>query len=103
VVAHWTNGATCWFGGDYLNARTHLEQALATYDAQLDLESFRTSSLALPFVIMRFLALVLWPMGQIDRACRLAAEALRPSGQQGSLAPPTALVAQGAVLRRCGV
>ncbi len=77
VVAHWTNGATCWFGGDYLNARTHLEQALASYGAEPNLETFRASTLDLPFVIMRFLALVLWPIGQIDRARRLAAEAVR--------------------------
>src|SRR5205085_1012196 len=63
VVAHWTSGATCWFGGDYLNARVHLEQALATYGAEPNLESFRASTLDLPFVIMRFLALVLWPIG----------------------------------------
>ena len=77
VVAHWTNGVTCWFGGDYLNARMHLEQALAIYGAEPNLETFRASTLDLPFVIMRFLALVLWPIGQIDRARRLAAEAVR--------------------------
>src|SRR4029078_3320986 len=43
VVAHWTTGATCWFGGDYLNARTHLEQALASYGAEPNLETFRAS------------------------------------------------------------
>ena len=34
VVAHWTSGVTCWFGGDYLNARMHLEQALAIYECR---------------------------------------------------------------------
>lgn len=102
VVAHWTNGATCWFGGDYLNARMHLEQALATYHAEPDLESFKTSSLDLPFVIMRFLALVLWPMGQIDRARRFAAEALRPSGQKGALSHANALVHKAVFDGLCG-
>jgi len=102
VVAHWTNGATCWFGGDYLNARMHLEQALANYNAQPDPESFRASSLDLPFVIMRFLALVLWPIGQIDRACRLAAEALRSSGQKGALSHANALVHRAVFDGLCG-
>jgi class 3 adenylate cyclase/tetratricopeptide (TPR) repeat protein len=75
VVAHWTGGVTCWFGGDYLNARLHLEKALEIYGDEPDPATFRGSALDLPFVIMRFLALVLWPLGRIARARRLAAEA----------------------------
>src|SRR5256885_8125647 len=63
VVAHWTTGVTCWFGGDYLNARLHLERALAIYQAEPDPATFKASALDLPFVILRFLALVLWPLG----------------------------------------
>ena len=102
VVAHWTNGATCWFGGDYLNARTHLEQALASYDAEPNLETFRASTLDLPFVIMRFLALVLWPIGQIDRARRLAAEAVRSSGEKRALSQANALVHKAVFDGLCG-
>jgi class 3 adenylate cyclase/tetratricopeptide (TPR) repeat protein len=102
VVAHWTNGATCWFGGDYLNARTHLEQALTSYGAEPDLEVFRTSTLDLPFVIMRFLALVLWPIGQIDRARRLAAEAVHSSGEKRALSQANALVHKAVFDGLCG-
>jgi tetratricopeptide (TPR) repeat protein len=102
VVAHWTNGATCWFGGDYLNARTHLEQALASYGAEPNLETFRASTLDLPFVIMRFLALVLWPIGQIDRARRLAAEAVRSSGEKRALSQANALVHKAVFDGLCG-
>jgi class 3 adenylate cyclase/tetratricopeptide (TPR) repeat protein len=102
VVAHWTNGATCWFGGDYLNARAHLEQALATYGAEPDLEIFRTSTLDLPFVIMRFLALVLWPIGKIDRARRLAAEAVRSAGEKRALSQANALVHRAVFDGLCG-
>ena len=102
VVAHWTNGATCWFGGDYLNARTHLEQALASYGAEPNLETFRASTLDLPFVIMRFLALVLWPIGQIDRARRLAAEAVRSSGEKRALSQANALVHKAVFDGICG-
>jgi len=92
VVAHWTSGVTRWFGGDYLNARDSLEQALAIYSAEPDPETFRASALDLPFVIMRFLALVLWPIGKIDRARRLAAEAVSISGEQRALSQANALV-----------
>jgi class 3 adenylate cyclase/tetratricopeptide (TPR) repeat protein len=102
VVAHWTNGATCWFAGDYLNARTHLEQALASYRAEPNLETFRASTLDLPFVIMRFLALVLWPIGQIDRARRLAADAVRCSGEKRALSQANALVHKAVFDGLCG-
>jgi tetratricopeptide (TPR) repeat protein len=102
VVAHWTNGATCWFGGDYLNAKTHLEHALTTYNSEPDLEIFRTSTLDLPFVIMRFLALVLWPIGQIDRARRLAAEAVRCSDEKRALSQANALVHKAVFDGLCG-
>ncbi|HMM91955.1 adenylate/guanylate cyclase domain-containing protein [Bradyrhizobium sp.] len=102
IVAHWTNGATCWFGGDYVNAKTHLEQALATYEAESDLEVFRTSTLDLPFVIMRFLSLVLWPMGKIDRARRLAAEAVHSLGEKRALSQANALVHKAVFDGLCG-
>jgi predicted ATPase len=102
IVAHWTSGATCWFGGDYLNAKTHLEQALATYNAEPNPETFRAATLDLPFVIMRFLALVLWPTGQIDRARRLAAEAVRVSGEKRALSQANALVHKAVFDGLCG-
>ena len=102
VVAHWTGGVTCWFGGDYLNARTHLERALAIYGAEPDPATFRPSALDLPFVIMRFLALVLWPLGSIARARRLAAEAVSASGEQRALSRANALVHRAVFDGLCG-
>lgn len=102
VVAHWTGGVTCWFGGDYLNARTHLEQALAIYGAEPDPSAFRASALDLPFVIMRFLALVLWPLGSIARARRLAAEAVSASGEKRALSRANALVHRAVFDGLCG-
>jgi tetratricopeptide (TPR) repeat protein len=92
VIAHWTNGVTCWLAGDYLNARMHLEQALAIYSAAPNPATFKASMLDLPSVIMRFLALVLWPLGRIDRARRLAAEAVSVAGEKRALAQANALV-----------
>jgi tetratricopeptide (TPR) repeat protein len=102
VLAHWTSGVTCWFGGEYLDARTHLEQALEIYGAEPDPETFRASALDLPFVIMRFLALVLWPLGAIDRARRLAAEAVSGSGEKRALAQANALVHRAVFDGLCG-
>jgi predicted ATPase len=92
VLAHWAVGVTCWFGGDYVNARLHLEQALAIYEAEPNPAIFKASALDLPFVIMRFLALVLWPLGSIDRSRRLAAAAVRAEGEKRALSQANALV-----------
>ncbi|WP_234680104.1 adenylate/guanylate cyclase domain-containing protein [Bradyrhizobium monzae] len=102
VVARWTGGVTCWFGGDYLNARAHLEQALEIYGAEPDPATFRASALDLPFVIMRFLALVLWPLGRIARARQLAAEAVSASGEKRALSEANALVHRAVFDGLCG-
>ena len=102
VVAHWTCGVTCWFGGDYLNARRHLDRALAIYEAEPDPATFKASALDLPFVIKRFLALVLWPLGSIDRSRRLAAEAVRASGDKPALSQANALVHKAVFDGLCG-
>ena len=93
---------TCWFGGDYLNARVHLEQALAIYDAEPDPATFKASTLDLPSVIMRFLALVLWPLGKIDRSRRLAEEAVSASGEKRALSQANALVHKAVFDGLCG-
>ncbi len=103
VMAHWTSGVTCWFGGDYLNARVHLEQALAIYGAEPDPATFKASTLDLPSVIIRFLALVLWPLGKIDRSRRLAEEAVSAPGEKRALAQVNALVHKAVFDGLCGV
>ena len=103
VVAHWTSGVTCWFGGDYLNARVHLEQALAIYAAEPDPATFKATTLDLPSVIIRFLALVLWPLGKIDRSRRLAEEAVSAPGEKRALAQVNALVHKAVFDGLCGV
>lgn len=102
VVAHWTNGVTCWFGGDYLNARAHLERALAIYDVEPDPTTFKAATLDLPCVIMRFLALVLWPLGSIDRSRRLARQAVKVPGGKRALAQVNALVHKAVFDGLCG-
>jgi predicted ATPase len=94
---------TCWFGGDYLNARVHLEQALAIYGAEPNPATFKASTLDLPSVIIRFLALVLWPLGKIDRSRRLAEEALIAPGEKRALSQVNALVHKAVFDGLCGV
>ena len=103
IVARYANGVTCWFAGDYLNARVHLEQALAIYDAEPDPSVFKASTLDLPSVIMRFLALVLWPLGKIDRSRRLSEEAMRAPGEKRALSEANALVHNAVFDGLCGV
>jgi predicted ATPase len=70
-VAHRAAGATCWFAGEYAQARDHLERALALF------RPGRDDDLAFRFgqdqgvSAMAYLALVLWPLGEIDRAASL--------------------------------
>ena len=67
-VAHRVAGATCWFAGEYREAKDHLERALALF------QPGRDDDLAFRFgqdqgvSAMAYLALVLWPLGEIDHA-----------------------------------
>jgi predicted ATPase len=78
-------GVTCWFQGDYARARTHLGQALAAYDRERD------HNLAPRFVFddrvvaTGWLAVVLWPLGEVDQAARLLDSALNLARQSGHL------------------
>ncbi|WP_456780291.1 MULTISPECIES: adenylate/guanylate cyclase domain-containing protein [unclassified Bradyrhizobium] len=102
IIARWASGVTCWFAGEYVNAGIHLEQAFAAYATEPDPATFKASTLDLPFVIMRFLALVLWPCGEIDRARQLAGAAVDVAGKQRALAHANALVHKAVFDGLCG-
>jgi class 3 adenylate cyclase/tetratricopeptide (TPR) repeat protein len=67
-VAHRASGMTHWFAGEYQEARDHLERAVALF------EPGRDDDLAFRFghdagvSAMFYLALVLWPVGDVERA-----------------------------------
>src|SRR5262249_9262488 len=71
-VAHRVFGITCWFNGDYVSARVHLEQAVATYDHERDCHLASRFGYDPGVVAMFFLGFVLLPLGEVDRAARLA-------------------------------
>jgi class 3 adenylate cyclase/tetratricopeptide (TPR) repeat protein len=76
-------GVTCWFQGDYGSARTHLEQALAVYDHEPDQSADPRFVFDNRVVAMGWLALVLWPLGEVDEAARLLDSALTLARQNG--------------------
>ena len=75
-VAHRVAGATCWFAGEYREAKDHLERALAMF------QPGRDDDLAFRFgqdqgvSAMAYLALVLWPLSEIDRAASFMSQTL---------------------------
>jgi hypothetical protein len=71
-IAHRVFGWTCWFQGDYVRARAHLEQALGTYDHQRDRHLASRFGYDVGVVAMFNLALVLWPLGDVAPAASLA-------------------------------
>ena len=70
-VAHRSAGCTCWFAGEYREARDHFERALALF------QPGRDDDLAFRFghdqgvAAMFYLAIVSWPLGEVDRAISL--------------------------------
>jgi predicted ATPase len=71
AVAHRIAGITCWFAGGYREARDHFATALAAF------QPGRDDDLAFRFGFdpgvgaMGYLAITLWPLGEVDRAISL--------------------------------
>ena len=70
-VAHRAAGTTCWFAGEYAQARDHFERALVLF------EPGRDDDLAFRFGYdagvgaMALLAIASWPLGEVDRGISL--------------------------------
>jgi class 3 adenylate cyclase/tetratricopeptide (TPR) repeat protein len=74
-VAHRTVGNTHWFAGEYREARDHLERALALFQPGRDDDlAFRFGQDA-GVAAMLYLALTLWPLGDIGRSMSLVGDA----------------------------
>jgi class 3 adenylate cyclase/predicted ATPase len=84
--AHHVFGVTCWFQGDYGGARKHLEQALAGYDHERDKSAAPRFVFDDGVVAMGWLAVVLWPLGEVEEATRLLDSALSLARQKGHVA-----------------
>jgi len=82
-VAHRVYGMTKWFQGDFITARSHLEEALANYDPERGRDLAYRFGQDVGVAAMVYLALVLWPLGEVARARKLIEEGLRLSVEQG--------------------
>jgi predicted ATPase len=70
-VAHRAAGVTCWFAGQYREARDHLEQALALFQAGRDDDLAFRFGVEPGTAAMVYLAFVSWPLGEVDRPTSL--------------------------------
>jgi class 3 adenylate cyclase/predicted ATPase len=70
-VAHRAAGVTCWFAGQYREARDHLEQALVLFQAGRDDDLAFRFGVDLGTAAMVYLAFASWPLGEVDRATSL--------------------------------
>ena len=86
LVGHRIVGISHFVEGDYFGARAHLEQALASYDAERHRPLTFRYGVDSGVSCMVYLAYTLWPLGEIARAHRLADEALAHAQSTGHLA-----------------
>ena len=70
-VAHRAAGMTCWFAAEYREARDHLERALASFQPGRDDDLAFRFGLDPGVGAMAYLAMVPWPLGEVERAISL--------------------------------
>ena len=70
-VAHRAAGLTCWFAGDYREARDQLQRALILFEPGRDDDLAFRFGLDPGVAAMGWLAIASWPLGNVDRAISL--------------------------------
>jgi class 3 adenylate cyclase/predicted ATPase len=70
-LAHRAAGITCWFAGEYREARDHLERGLALFQAGRDDDLAFRFGMDPGIAAMANLAIASWPLGDVDRAMSL--------------------------------
>ena len=70
-VAQRAAGNTCWFAGEYRDAQDHLERALVLFQPGRDDDFAFRFGWDPGVAAMHYLALTLWPMGDVRRAVSL--------------------------------
>ncbi len=88
-VAHRAYGVTEWFAGDFIEARSHLEQALAIFDPERDRDLAFRFGQDVGVSAMVYLAIVLWPLGEVARARELVEATATRIAELGHLATST--------------
>ena len=85
-IAHRLSGETHWFAGNFGEARADLERALAIFDPERDRELAFRFGQDVVVTASSFLACVLWPLGEVDHARRLAEEMVVRAVRGGHIA-----------------
>ena len=88
-VAHRVYGVTLWFAGNFIEARSHLEQAVAIFDPERDRDLAFRFGQDVGVSAMVYLAIALWPLGEVDRARELAGATTTRIAALGHLATST--------------
>jgi hypothetical protein len=91
-VAHRLMGTTCWYAGDYLGARPHLDQALAVYDHHRDGQLSVSFGYDQGVPAKFYLGMTLWALGEIACGTRLLDDMLSLALQGGHI--PTMALAR---------
>ncbi len=77
------NGNSRWLAGDFVTARAELERALGMFDPERDADLVIRFAQDVGVAIMAYLALALWPLGEVDRARKIAEEMMARATQIG--------------------
>lgn len=85
VIADRIAGTTRIFQGDFVAAVPHLERAVAAYSHERDGPLAHRFGQDLAVAAELFLALTLWPLGEVDRAHRIANSALERAQRSGHM------------------
>lgn len=77
------SGASCWFEGDYVGARSHLLRAREVFESIPDNKQSILFFIDVGVPILLFLAVVQWPLGNVEEAQRCAEEAMTRAREGG--------------------
>ncbi len=73
-IAHRLAGTTSWYAGDFGKASAQLERAFELFDPARDSDLAYRFGHDVGVAEMAYMAIVQWSLGEVDRACQLAAE-----------------------------
>ena len=77
------DGNAHWMAGNFVMARDQLERALAMFDPERDADLVIRFAQDVGVAIMAYLALAFWPLGEVDRARKIAEEMMARATQIG--------------------
>ena len=83
VIAHRIFGTTCTFQGEFVTAKRHLEEAASSYNQERDGHFAYRFGHDVGVAAEFYLALTLWPLGEVERAHRIAKSAFERAQRSG--------------------